>query len=76
MTEKTKRGRGKQKVEPLRSTGHPALDLLAATISLAIVDAKRGDSDAAAWLADVCPSWRYYDSREKRTGKRRRNKYI
>lgn len=72
--EKIKRGRGKQKVEPGRSTGHPALDLLAATISQAIADAKRGDSDAADWLADVCPSWRRYDQQKARRRSRRRSR--
>lgn len=68
--------RGLSRNKAIRPTGLPALDLFAAMIDMAIYDAKRGDQQAIEWLADVCPSWRYYDGREKRTGKRRRNKYI
>lgn len=68
-----RRGRGKQ-VEFHQSTGHPALDLLAAMIDRAIADAKRGDSDAATWLADVCPSWRRYDQQKARRRSRRRSR--
>lgn len=68
-----RRGRGKQ-IDTIRSTGHPALDLLAAAVSRAIADAKRGDLEAADWLADVCPSWRRYDQQKALRRVRRRSR--
>lgn len=49
------------------NTGDPALDLLAAIVMRAILDAQgSGEAalQAAAWLDDVCPRWRAITRRE------------
>jgi hypothetical protein len=50
----------------MRSTGDPTFDLIAATFRQALADAKRGDSEAAAWLDMCCPGWRKMDKRKAR----------
>jgi hypothetical protein len=60
----------------MRSTGDPVFDLVAAAYRQALADAKRGDSEAAAWLDMCCPGWREiigrkpYPSRSRHKTKR------
>ncbi len=57
------------------NTGDPALDLLAAIVMRALIDARgRGEAalQAAQWLDEVCPEWRGITRREELANDRAR----
>ncbi len=61
------------------NTGDPALDLLAAIVMRAILDAQGSGElawQAAQWLDDVCPRWRKTSQQNGQISTKTANGYI